>query len=236
MDEKDAVHSVKSMVSSEIGPILPVAHGGARGIAMVNARALSGVLVLVLTLIGYGCGGKKPKVEVPPAIEEFKTQAMKFVEAGTQTAAKASQGVSFSVLKPQVVSTKADHDLLLAVWPKAVPTDSQKDFAKAIEGWNLALELWALKIKKADNPTAPSVNGFNDYIAYGLEGMVVERHGKDFLVEPYRNKNFLPFDINIKILLYLAERSFYAGRTKILKELDEKSILKDLGEKKKGAQ
>jgi hypothetical protein len=199
----------------------------------MNARVLSGILVLAL--FGYGCGHKEPKKEVPPAIEEFKTQAMKFIEAGTQTTAKASQGVPYSDFKSQAVSTKADHDLMLAVWPKAVPTDSQKDFAKSIEGWNLALELWALKIKKADNPTAPNVNGFDGYIAYGLEGMVVERHGKDFLVESYRDKNFLPFDINIKVLLYLAERSFYTGRTKILKELDEKKILTASDEKKKGA-
>jgi hypothetical protein len=186
---------------------------------LVTARVF---LVLALAgLLGFGCGGKKTKEAVVPVPEEFRAQAMQFLQAGTETTAKASQGVPYGDLKAQVVSTVAAHDLMRAVWPKSVPEDAQKDFVRALEGWGLALELWALKIDKADNPTAPKVNGFDRYLAFGVEAMEVERHGKDFFVEAYRDKNFLPFDANIKILTGLAAEAFDAGREKLLSALEK---------------
>ena len=145
---------------------------------------------------------------------------MKFIEAGTETSTKASHGVSYSELRAQVVSTIADHDLMLTVWPDNLATDAQEAFGRAIEGWQLALELWALKFNRGDNPTAPDINGFDRYLAYGATAMQVERHDSDYLVEAYRGQDFLPFDSNIQVLLNLAKDSFDDGRDKILGKLE----------------
>jgi len=189
---------------------------------MFSPRLL--MVCLILGLLSYGCGHKESKEESAKEeskeTQEFKVQAMKFIEAGTATTAKASQGVPYADLKAQVVSTNAQHDLLIAVWPKGLAADARLDFWDATAGWDRALSLWDLKIKKADNPTEPDVNGFDSYFAVGGKRLDVQKFGKDYLVKSYRGKRYLPFDSNIKILLELAGMSFDTGRMQILKILE----------------
>jgi len=184
---------------------------------------LTRVAAPCLLLVLLGCGGepKKPEPTDPVISDEFKIQVMKFIETGTETNAKAIQGVAFADLSAQVVSTKAAHDLTLAVWPKDFLPAAQEGFARAVEGWGLALELWGLKIDKGDDPTAPDINGFDRYVAYGLEEMAVERYGKNYLVKEYRGKKHLPIDENIDVLLKLAGTSFETGREQMLQALSD---------------
>jgi hypothetical protein len=185
------------------------------------ARVLSAFLLLSLV----GCGGKpdKPEADAQPGMAEFRSQVMRFVEAGTEANAKANQGVPYAELQAQVVTVKAAHELMLAVWPDKFPADGREDFARAIRGWDLALALWALKIEKGDVPTAPDVNGFDRFLAFGLEELEVQTHGKDYLVADYRGKNYLPFDANIEVLLKIAGTSFEAGRGKVLSGFEKKA-------------
>jgi len=187
---------------------------------MVNARLL--IMCLLVVLLSHGCGHKQPKepfTEEPKVTQEFKTQAMNFIEAGTATSAKASKGVPYTDLKAQVVSTNAAYDLMLAVWPEDIAIDAKVEFELAIERWDLALDLWDLKIRQADNPTEPDINRFDHFLKFGGCHLDVQTFGKSYLVKAYRGKRYLPFDSNIKILLDLAEMSFQTGRTQILKIL-----------------
>lgn len=186
---------------------------------MVNTRVLMTCLIVVL--LSHGCGPKKPEPDGPKVTQEFKTQAMKFIEAGTVTTAKASQGVPYADLKAQVVSMHAAYDLMLAVWPEDIAIDDKKVLKDAIECWELALYLWNLKIKQADNPTEPNVNRFDKFLKIGGRDLDVQTFGKRYVVKAYRGKRYLPFDSNITNLLILAQMSFKTDRTQILKILEE---------------
>jgi hypothetical protein len=171
-------------------------------------------LLVAVGLLFTACSSK-PKV---PDI--FKTQLMKFLEEGTKTNAKASQGVSYLELREQMANTKAAYDLMSSTWPPTLAVDCRSDFEKALNGWNLTLYIWELKFKKSDEPTEPNINGYERYVAFaGIDHLVLKVHESDFVVEEYRGKIYLPFDENIPVLLAIAGSSFNEGRDKILKAL-----------------
>lgn len=177
-----------------------------------------GFLLACATLWLVGCASE-PEA---PAPEAFETQLAQFLREGTKTKTMASQGVSYGEFVAQVVNTKAAHDLTLSIWPGDFAAESREDFGKAVEGWDLALQLWELKINKGDNPTEPDVNGFERYVGYALKEMEIDTYDDGYLVADYRGKYYLPFDTNIETLSKLAGTTFDNGRARILSALEEK--------------
>lgn len=140
---------------------------------------------------------------------------MKFLEEGAKINAKASQGVSFIELREQVANAKAVYDLARSTWPDSFLLDCRADFDKAIEGWDLTLDIWKLKLTKSDEPAEPNINGYLKFTAYAGEKLVV----RPLIFGDYRGVNYLPFDENISVLLAVAGSSFNEGRDKILQAL-----------------
>ncbi len=169
--------------------------------------------LLMLFVAVLGCNRK------PTVPEIFKTQLMKFLEEGSKTNAKASQGVSFMEYREQVANTKAAYDMISSTWPKTLSAECRGDFEKAIKAWNLTLNLWQMKINASDEPVEPDVNGFAAFAELEGERLVTKFHGGGFPVWAYKNKKYLPFDENIIVLLTIGGESFNSGRDKILKEL-----------------
>jgi len=180
---------------------------------------VSTTALIVVAAIGFFLwqrGTFAPRASIP---EIFKTQLMKFLEEGAKTNAFASQGVTYTQLQQQVAGTKAAYDLISATWPSTLPVGSRQKFERALEGWDLVIQLWQDKIEDRDEPTEPNINRFDRIMAYAPDRLVVETHDYSFIVEEYRGKRYLPFDPNIRVLLTVAGTSFNEGKTEILHAL-----------------
>ncbi len=191
-----------------------------------------GVFFACLVLAFFGCSSDpeipepeapppEPAGAEPPAVSAaFENQLLQFLGEGAKTTAMAAQGLPYGDFLKQMVNTRAAYDLVLSIWPGNFAADAKNDFGKAIQGWQLALELWGLRISQGDNPTEPDINGFDQYTTYALKELKFETYGKDYLVADYRGRYYLPFDANIGVLLEVAGKSFDTARARILSALD----------------
>lgn len=148
----------------------------------------------------------------------FDAQVKQFLQEGALLEAMTSQGVNYVNFERQLVELKGAYGLADATWPAAFAPHARVQFDKAIQGWDLALYLWDLKLEKADEPAEPDINGYPVYVAYAGDELLIEVHPSDFIVWAYRGKKYLPFDENIGILFSLASDYFQTGQTQVLAE------------------
>lgn len=148
----------------------------------------------------------------------FDAQVKQFLQEGALLEAMTSQGVNYVNFERQLVELKGAYGLADATWPAAFAPHARVQFDKAIQGWDLALYLWELKLEKADEPAEPNINGYPMYVAYAGDKLFIDVHPSDFIVRAYRGKKYLPFDENIGILFSLASDYFQTGQTQVLAE------------------
>lgn len=153
---------------------------------------------------------------------EFRQQIIRVLELGSTLNAMTSQGVNYLTFRDQLAEVRGAFEFASTFWPDDFVPDAKQDLANALEGWDLALYLWNLDINDKDNPVEPNINGyqlFMDYYARDL--LVIIPHPQNFIVPEYRNKNHLPFDINIRILLAIAGEDYEEARAILLNMLRE---------------
>jgi hypothetical protein len=176
-------------------------------------KTITLVIASSLLLLASGC--QKPKLS-----EIFKTQLIQYLKDGGKLSTQSGQGINVLTLKSQWTDAKATFDLLDVTWPSEFCPDARESFKKSHEGYDLAIELWGLKLNKSDEPTEPNINDWSDYQAFAGQALVVKTYQADYIVEGYRGKRYLPFDENISILLTLAGAHFEKGRGSVLKGLE----------------
>jgi hypothetical protein len=154
-----------------------------------------------------------PDPTISPA---FISQLNQFLQLGSELNTATGQGINFANFSDRLAAVGGAYDLAAAAWPDAFPEDSKADFEAALEGWELAKHLWGLSINDSDNPVEPDINGYLTLLEYGGDSMLLDIHPEGYIVPEYRNKQFMPFDENVSILLGLASDYFETGREKAL--------------------
>lgn len=194
-------------------PLLPPKRSRALAIGAISLTFALGIL------LGFLLGQHRARSSRVAAGELFKKELTKFLEEGARTKTLAAQDIPFEAMQEQFAHTKATYELLRAAWPAALSADSRTRFKRALDGWELALQLWQLQIAKADNPTEPNISSYARFTAFAPDELVVQIRDADYAVKNDRFRHFLPFAENQKILLAMAARSFDAGCKEILRAL-----------------
>lgn len=170
-------------------------------------------LVCVCLAAVIACGlscNNKPKIS-----DTFRTQLTAFLQQGAKTAAMASRGVTYSDLTEQVVNTRAAYNLVAPTWPASFANGTKADLEHVLTGWDLALDLWKLKLDDSDAPVEPDVNKYTKYVDYGGEGLALRVHEPDYIVKHYRGKKYVSFE-NIGVLLHIADSTFDKAKDEAL--------------------
>lgn len=182
---------------------------------------------IAMVLLMCGCGestsqtkqsvSKENRIADAQAVPEiFKSQLVKFLEAGEKLSAKSSQGISILELNDQLANAKTAYTLLVSMWPTTLSTDSRIDFEKAINGWGLTFAMWKLKVDQQFPVTEIDGNDYSKFVDYAGDKLVVNVYGNDAYYKEQRGKKFLPQMQNVSVLLKIANTSFDQGRDKIL--------------------
>lgn len=148
---------------------------------------------------------------------EFQQQLIRVLELGSTLNAMTSQGVNYLRFRDQLAEVRGAYEFTSTFWPTDFSPDAKQDLINALEGWDLALYLWNLDINDKDNPVEPDINGyplFTNY--YARDRLLIIPHPDNYIVPEYRNKNHLPFDTNIRILMGIAGEDYEAARTILL--------------------
>lgn len=146
--------------------------------------------------------------------EVFREQIMRYLQVSGELEAATQQGLNVGDLRERLAKVKSAFELTSATWPANFEADAKDDFANAIEGWSLALDLWAGKIEKLDPPTYPNINGWQRYYAYGKDFLKVAKWD-EYGPADYVGKQYVTED-NVGVLLSTASNYSKAGKTKIL--------------------
>jgi hypothetical protein len=108
-------------------------------------------LIALVCLVLVSCGTPPTPTLVPtptpvPISDFFKKQITRFLEEGTKLNAMTEQGVNYADFGQQLASAKGPYELASTAWPPGFATGAQDAIDHALEGWNLAIELWARNI------------------------------------------------------------------------------------------
>jgi hypothetical protein len=180
----------------------------------MRKTACSLAALLMVSGLLAGCSSK------PEITDMFRQQLTRFLEEGTTTTAMTEQGISYLQFQQRIPAMNGAYDLAVSTWPEGFSADARSSFERALDGWDLALDLWSLDIGDKDNPLEPNINGYQRYVDYAGDMLVYDTHPSNFIVEDYRGKTFLPFDENISILLAIASDAFDDGKDLALEALD----------------
>lgn len=170
------------------------------------------VIVLVIFLL-TGCSIFK--LGMP---KDLKPLASDLLKECSVLNAMTSQGVTFSEYANQLAKAKGAYDLAVAKWPDKYAPSTKEYFGKAFTGWSLALSLWNDKIQEYDNPTEPNINGYQAYIDYAGDSLIIDTRPNDYLVDDYQGKKFVTFD-NIGVLLGRASDEYLIAQTVLQNDL-----------------
>ncbi|MCC6192109.1 MAG: hypothetical protein IT318_24020 [Anaerolineales bacterium] len=157
----------------------------------------------------------------PALSAEFVRRVNDFLEAGSVVAVQTDQGVTILELRVSVADAGGAADLLRATWPTGYPNDVQDDVADAMQGWELALDMWSLKIGEADPPVEPNVNGYLGFMTYAADELVIETYPSGCIVDEYCGKQYLPLEENTRVLMRLGSAYFDAARVGLLAMIGE---------------
>ena len=207
-----AVNSTKEM--QEAGPASGQNTTDTPEPSMVPTRTL------IPTLTSTPMSTRAPvatKAPVPTISASIKAQLQELVLVGAEMVAATGQGVTnydFSYILRKV---KAAYQLVSPVWPDELWA-AKEYFAAAIEGWDLTLYLWNLKLGNKDNPTEPYINGYEILGDYAGGDLIYVTYPDTFIVLEYRGKQFLPFDENLSVLMTLAGTHYKVGQLLLLRD------------------
>ena len=88
----------------------------------------------------------------PKLTEDTKSRVLNFIEKGSKLTALTDQGVSFISFSDQLAEVKSVwQTLTLVSWPETW-TREKANFESAIEGWDLAKQMWERKNNKPSDP------------------------------------------------------------------------------------
>lgn len=160
-----------------------------------------------------------PTPTIDPISEAFRSQLREFLRAGNRTTGASAQGAGYTDLQRLVGEARGAYDLAVALWPDGVATDSQTDFMKAFEGWELSLYLWRAEITELDEPVEPNVNRYQQFRDY-TDLLIIRTHPDNFIVPQYRGKEYVSFD-NTPLMLTIAANHFERGQNKVLSFIDD---------------
>ena len=219
---------------------------------MKRIVALHATIIAVVCLVLVSCGTPPTPTPVPtptpiptptpaptptpvptptpiPISNLFKEQITRFLEEGTKLEAMTEQGVNYADFRQQLVSTKGPYDLASSTWPPGFAPEARDLMDDAIEGWDLALVLWGIKLdyKYQYPPTEPDYNGYDRFASYGGDRLVTEVWLDTFWFEDgaldtpkeFVGKQYLPPDENISVLFTIAAEYFGSGRVLIVADL-----------------
>lgn len=161
-----------------------------------------------------------PEPTAIPLSDFFISNIQSFLTDGSALNAATDTGINYINYNRQFADLRGVYELALSDWPDGFAIDARDKFDHAIEAWDWTLFLWQLKLDEKDNPVEPDINGYLQIVDFaGEENLVIDTHPQNFIVTSYRNKQFLPFDENISILLSIASEDFEAGRALMLDAL-----------------
>lgn len=155
----------------------------------------------------------KPEIKIS---DVFRDQLIRFLEVSGELEASTGQGVNISTLKEHLAKVKSSYELVSATWPEGFEPEVRQSFDSAINGWELALRLWAGKIAQHDDPTEPNFNGYAEYIAYAGDAL---KTGEWSIHSPERyigKKKIYKNDYNVGVLLALASAHSKSGKARVL--------------------
>ena len=185
-------------------------------LAMLIAGAL-GYLISEFRHTPHSDASTPQRPEITVTVDIFRTQLFKFMDEANKIKALVSQGASQGEFASQLVNVKAAYDSAQTLWPPDLSPTVRAEFEQAIDGWDLALKLWRLKVLDSEltssrnEPAEPDLNGFATFVAYGGQALAFEKYGADSGHVHLRGKTFLPFDQNIRTLLDLAKGHLEVG-------------------------
>lgn len=159
----------------------------------------------------------------PEISETFKEQLMRFLEEATTLNAMTEVGVSYLNYQQQLGKAAGAYQLASVSWPPNFAPKARNSLDKAFEGWELALELWSLKVqgvKYYGIPTEPDFYGYQRFVTYAGEVLYFGVRSPTYQIPQFQGKKYvLVADENISVLLTLASDYFEVGRTAILAEM-----------------
>ena len=183
---------------------------------------ITGFIIGIFLIIGYGnntffaSGEKTIRQVINPVPESFKRYSEDFIKAGNQVNMASKVGTSYIEFSTKVKNTMSPFDLMLKTYPEFKNSDAFEDFKMAIKGWVLCIDLWEKKINEYDNPTEPNVNKYQEFVDYMGNNAIIETRDNFYIVAKYRNKKYLPFDENIKVLMSISSKYYESGENKII--------------------
>jgi len=161
-----------------------------------------------------------PSPTVHAISADFRRQMVEFLTAGEQIVVATGQGVTYSRCKELVLEAKTQYKIIKSDWPASSDlVRPWRELDQAFLGWELALDLWAMKIGKKDEPTAPNTNQFAPMMDYGGAKLLVKKRKDDYFVKQYAGKEYLPFEENISILLGMAAGDYKEAQRAIQRDL-----------------
>ncbi len=77
----------------------------------------------------------------------FKNEVTKLLEDGIKADGMTSEGVNYVSFSDQIATVRGEFNLTDALWPSSINQDSREEMRKALDGWELTLQLWVSKNK-----------------------------------------------------------------------------------------
>jgi hypothetical protein len=160
---------------------------------------------------------KRQREQIPA---RFRSQGDRLLEEGAKLQAMTAQGVKRETFANQLAAVKGHYDLMLASWPPQLDKEIRRSLERAFQAWSYADNMWDWQINQRDEPTEPNVNRYAEIVRFAPTELVIKVWNSKMIVPEYRNKNYLPFDPNIGILLNIGHKSFESAKIGLLHALD----------------
>jgi hypothetical protein len=157
-----------------------------------------------------------PTPQPTPAIsEDTKSRVLDFIEKAAKIDNMTAQGVTYTQFTDQLAEVKsAWQTLTLVSWPETWGKE-KAEFESAIDGWNLANEIWGKQIEVSSDSDAKTDFLFGAGKIYGprLQAYaatldhITDQNGLDKVHIPYDTNNPMSFDPDIVIKWCLSTSS-----------------------------
>jgi hypothetical protein len=106
--------------------------------------------------------------------ESFQPRLTEFLREATTLSTLTDVGVSHAKYKDQFVVTSTAFEMLTAIWPGNYQVGARTEFAQAVEGWMIILDLWQKRAAKQDKLQERLLNNSWMDDAYAKLGSVHE--------------------------------------------------------------
>lgn len=161
-----------------------------------------------------------PEPSETPVSPAFISQLTKHLEDASRVDGAIHTDGTYIDLRRLLGDARGSFELTKSLWPADLPKRPLENLENALIGWDLALTLWRLDIDEEDHPVEPDINGFQSFVAYAGDELIVPTYPITSSVLRYRERKYIPIAENIPILIDLATNYFKEGKVEAIRLIE----------------